>query len=71
MENVSPCDLENAEGPAQQGVLQGQNAHVRELPWLDQRRDLRRAHHQPEIGVGVALVGDDLDGLLKHQRSGG
>jgi hypothetical protein len=25
-------------------------------------------HHEPEIGIRVALVGNDLDGLLKHWR---
>ena len=59
--------LKNAERPAQQRVLQRQNADVRELPRLDERRDLRRAQHEAEILVGVAFVGDDGDGLLKHR----
>ena len=37
-----------------------------ELSGLDQRRDLRRGQDEAEIGIRVALVGDNLDGLLKH-----
>jgi hypothetical protein len=59
-------NLEDAERPPQQRVLERQHADVRELSRLDQRGNPRRAHHEAEIGVRVALVGNNLDGLLKH-----
>src|SRR5439155_243810 len=62
-------DLENAEWPAEQGILQWQNADVRELSGLNERRDFRRAQYQTKIGIGVALVGNNLKGLLKHARA--
>src|SRR5258706_14308449 len=37
-----------------------------ELSRLHQRSDLRCAHDQSEVEVGIALVGNNLDGLLKH-----
>ena len=60
-------DLKNAEGPPQQRVFERRNADMRELSRLDERRDLRRAQDEAEIGIRVAFVGNDLDGLFKHR----
>ena len=62
------CDLEDAERPPQQRVLHRQHADMGELSRLDERRDLRRAQHETEIRIGIALVGNNLDGLFKHWR---
>jgi len=35
---------------------------MRKLARLDQRRNPRRAHHEAKIRVGIALVGNNLDG---------
>ena len=59
-------DLENAERPSQQRVLHRQHADVGELTRLNQRSNPRRSHHEAKIRIGIALVGNNLDGLLKH-----
>jgi len=58
--------LEHAEGPTQQGGLQGEDSDVDELPGLDLGGDARRAQYQPKVEIGVAVVGDNLRGILQH-----
>ena len=62
------ADLKDAERPAQQGVLQRQDADMGELPRLDERRDLRGLEHEAEIRFRIALVRNDGDGAFKHRR---
>ena len=68
MENVSPATWKMLNGRRSRASFSGGDADVGELAGLDERCDLRRAQDQTEIRIGVALVGNNLDGLLKHRH---